>query len=98
MGTDALIVKTSEPLKNLKNWQKQTTEEVKEKLDELERLRQKDITWRLENRENFRKFLIILLVLQNIVVFIIFGLGMWFGKIAGLEKVFSTLVGGTLLE
>ncbi len=85
-------------LKSVDSWQAAASQEVSSDLSELEKLRFKDIDWRLKNRENFRRFLLILLVAQNVVVFAIFAVGMWFNKISGLEAVFSTLVGGTLLE
>jgi hypothetical protein len=90
--------KAIEALISDEDWQKLTQAEIKEEFNDLEKLRYQDIDWRLKNRENFRRFLIKLLVLQNIVVFTIFAFGMWFNKIAGLDAVFSTLVGGTLAE
>ncbi len=79
-------------------WQSSFKQNVAEDLSDIEKLRLKDIAARLKNRENFRRFLMFLLVLQNFIVFAIFAAGMWYNKIAGLEGVFSTLVGGTLLE
>lgn len=87
-----------EALESDKAWQKLNKQEVKEEFSDLEKLRFKDIDWRLKNRENFRRFLLLLLVAQNLAVFTIFAVGMWYQKIAGLEAVFSTLVGGTLAE
>ncbi|MBI2011383.1 hypothetical protein HYS91_01310 [Candidatus Daviesbacteria bacterium] len=90
--------KTVEVLKNPQTWQKQATQEVREDFSELDKLRFKDIDWRLKNRENFRKFLMGLLIFQNVAVFLIVGLAVWFDKVKGLELIFATLIGGTLLE
>jgi hypothetical protein len=87
-----------EALETPEVWQNFAREDVKEEFLDLERLRFRDIEARLKNRENFRRFLMGLLVGQNVLVFTVFALGMWYDKIAGLETVFSTLVGGTLLE
>ncbi len=86
------------PLTNLEAWQKQATKEVKSEFSELDKLKGKDIRARLKNRESFRKFLIKLLVFQNVAVFIIVGFSIWFDKVAGLELIFATLIGGTLAE
>ena len=47
--------KTVEVLKNPQTWQKQTEREVKEDFSELDKLRFKDIDWRLNNRESFKE-------------------------------------------
>ncbi len=88
----------AQALEDLLQWQKEFQKEVKEEVSEIEKLRFKDITERLKGRQKFANFLMMLLVFQNIVVFGIFGAGMWFGKILGLENLFSILIGGTLAE
>lgn len=87
-----------EPLKNLTSWQQKTKKDIQENFNELEKLKFKDIDWRLKNRQSIRNFLFGLLVLQNLVVFLLFGIGLWFNKLAGLEGVFNVLIGGTLTE
>ncbi|MBI3485889.1 hypothetical protein HY025_02985 [Candidatus Daviesbacteria bacterium] len=87
-----------EPLKNLTSWQQKTKKDIQENFNELEKLKFKDIDWRLKNRQSIRNFFFFLLVLQNLVVFLLFGIGLWFNKLAGLEGVFNVLIGGTLTE
>jgi|SRR3989344_4353497 len=90
--------KEAQALEDLLEWQKEFQEEVKEELSEIEKLRFKDIDWRLKNRENFRKFLMFLLVAQNITVFALVLFALQTDKIQSLQLVFTTLISGTLLE
>ncbi len=89
---------TVETLKDPEAWQEKNREKVNEEVSELEKLRFRDITERLRARQNFAKFLMGLLVMQNMLVFTIFGLGLWYGKVQGLENLFSIIIGGTLAE
>lgn len=90
--------KAIEALENTEVWQEQSEKDIKQEYSDLEKLRYRDIEWRLQNRQSIRNFLFALLVGQNLFVFIIFAIGMWFNKISGLDAVFTTLVGGTLIE
>lgn len=93
----AVITKTIER-PPLTLWQKGAKREVLMETKTIDDLKFDDISWRLKNRENFRNFLIRLLVGQNIAVFLLVSAALFTDKIAGLEPVFATLVGGTLLE
>lgn len=93
----AVITKTVER-PPLTLWQKDAKKEAVKETKTLEDLKVDDISWRLRNRENFRNFLIRLLVGQNIAVFLLVTTALFTNKITGLESVFATLVGGTLLE
>ena len=92
-----LLGQDAKPLA-LNQWQKAAAQEFKQDADALSQLKIEDITNRLKDRKIIRNFLFALLVIQNLFVFSIFAVGMWYNKIAGLDAVFSTLVGGTLLE
>lgn len=89
---------TTKISQNLAKWQQEISQDIKQDYLHLEELKVKDINWRLKNRQDFKKFLFLLLVFQNLAVFFTFALGLWFNKIAGLEQVFGVLVGGTLAE
>lgn len=78
--------------------QRAASQESDIEVKDIEIYRLTDIHWRLENREKFKNFLIRLLVTQNVVVFALVIGGMVADKMAGLQLVFATLVGGTLLE
>lgn len=93
----AVITKTVER-PPLTLWQKGAQREVLKETKTIDDLKFDDISWRLKNRENFRNFLIRLLVGQNIAVFILVSLALFADKITGLEPIFATLIGGTLLE
>lgn len=93
----AVITKTVER-PPLTLWQKNAQREVLKETKTIDDLKFDDISWRLKNRENFRNFLIRLLVGQNIAVFLLVTAALFTNKIVGLEPVFATLVGGTLLE
>jgi len=82
----------------VEQWQQEVNLTTTEDFYNEKILRLKDIRWRLDNRENFKKFLIMLLIWQNIAVFALVTFAVVTNKIAGLQTVFATLVGGTLLE
>jgi hypothetical protein len=88
------------PLKkiDLKSWQQAFEESTKTNLPSQDDLKIEDINWRLKNRQKFQTFLIRLLVFQNVVVFGLFGVGLIFNKLQGLENAFTVLIGGTLAE
>ncbi len=81
-----------------KKWQWNVTRDVKEKVLEEKELRLQDIEWKLEKREEMKTFLTKLLVWQNSLVFTLVVLALFTDKIEGLELVFTTLVGGTILQ
>ena|SRR5579884_1982068 len=86
------------PLKDLSKWQKDIQKDVREEFEDLEKLKLKDIKWRLSNRQKFKNFLICLLIGQNIAVFSLFGAALSWNRISGLDSVFSVVIGGTLVE
>lgn len=88
------------PLKkiDLKAWQSAFEASARTNLPSQDDLKIDDISWRLKNRQNFQTFLIRLLVFQNIVVFGLFGAGLLFNKLQGLENAFTVLISGTLAE
>lgn len=61
-------------------------------------LKLQDIAWRLDNREKFRKYLMRLLVGQNIATFALVTVALYFDKLQHLQPVFSVLIGATLAE
>lgn len=93
----AVITKTVER-PPLTLWQKSAQKQVLKETKTIDDLKFDDISWRLKNRENFRNFLIRLLIGQNIAVFLLVTAALFTNKIVRLEPVFATLVGGTLLE
>jgi hypothetical protein len=96
----AQTISNIKPVKkiNLQTWQSAIEENVKTNLPTQDDLKIEDINWRLKNRQQFQAFLIRLLVFQNIIVFSLFGIGLVFNKLQGLENAFTVLIGGTLAE
>jgi hypothetical protein len=86
------------PLKDLSKWQEKISRDVKSEYEDLEKLKLKDINWRLKTRQKFKNFLIFLLVGQNLAVFSLFGIALSLNRLSGLENVFSVVIGGTLVE
>lgn len=95
---DIIETNTVEKLKNLSDWQEQTEQDLKKEVSEIEKLRFRDISLRLKNRENFRKYLMTLLATQNIAVFSLVFYALYLNRLEGLQLILSTLVGATLLE
>jgi len=91
---DIHILSTS----NLKEWQEAVSRETKKDVLSERELRLKDITWKLNNRDDLKTFLMRLLVAQNVVVFSLVTYALIFDKMKDLQLIFSTLVGGTLAE
>lgn len=92
------LLSKAESTRNLYEWQNTVNLDIQSSYIKLETLKFDDYSWRLKNRENFKKLLFGLLFLQNTVVFALFGLGLVLNKLAGLEDVFKVLIAGTLLE
>lgn len=82
----------------LETWQQQISLQTKEDFLSEKELRVKDITWRLAEREEFKNFLKWLLIIQNVAVFGLVIIALLVDKAVMLQPLFTTLVGGTLLE
>lgn len=79
-------------------WVSNLEDDIEETLHRHRALKLQDITWRLTNRENFRKFLIGLLISQNVAVFALVWVGLLTHTLQDLQLVFSVLVTATLAE
>jgi hypothetical protein len=98
--TKAQIIetKTVERLKDSSAWQDRAEKNFSKEFNELDKLKYRDISARLRNRENFRKYLMTLLSAQNIAVFGFVFYALYLNRLEPLQFILSTLVGATLLE
>lgn len=82
-------IKVERELSHLDLWKQGIQNEAKKEVLDLETLQLRDIKNKIENREKLKNFLIWLLICQNILVFLIVVISLYFDKIKDLQMVFS---------
>lgn len=80
------------------NWPVTITLDQQSLFQEHQQLRLRDILWRLENRQRFKQFLMLLLIGQNIAVFGLVGIALYLDRLQSLQLIFSILTTATLAE